>query len=226
MKKLYTLIIAAFGMIAMNGQNLPNGGFENWTLDTAFINNDTWITFMDAEGAWPEVNKYIYGSTDAQEGSSSVYLETIYDSEEDDTVTTYLLQGQLDEGPIGGIAYTSDIDSICGYYKSGLMAGDSGNVIVFMYSATDTTQQIMKIGGTTTSWTYFSFKLDTFDSGNIPPTEVFLGVTSSEIGEDVLPIPGSWMMYDNISFKSVSGTPALIPDYSFEDWAPVTIEKS
>ena len=213
MKKLLTLLFASSFLYA-GAQNIPNREFEDWFLDTLYENTGEWHTSLD-DFYSPEILT-VEKSTDAQDGNYSILLSN--DTIEGDTTFGYAVQGFLDDGPDSDpLIYTSDIDSITGWYKCDMGAGDSAVVIVFQYSDTDTTNDAFTIGGTQNSWTRFSFPLQ--DLGDTL-TEIFVGFVSTDpdiIGTSVFH-PESWIMFDNIEFTHASLTPALIPDNSFEDW--------
>lgn len=133
MKKL-VLAFALFAAYSVNAQNqnLTNGGFESWNNQIIFQTPNNWFTF----------NQFAIGSTptpvskvsDAHSGSSAAKLSSTVISfgGSSDTIPGLILYGDFDivGGGNPGTPFTGRPDSIVGYYKSNLIAGDSAIVFV------------------------------------------------------------------------------------------------
>ena len=79
MKKLYTFFLALVCALMLNAQNVPNGGFENWTEGEP----DEWTT-SNGDGTTT-----VHQDDDSNTGSYAVRLQT--DNEE--TVTPQIISG-------------------------------------------------------------------------------------------------------------------------------------
>ena len=222
MKKIVLVAgIVLFLINSISAQNIPNRDFEVWVEDTLTENLTDWLTTLSDQNAIFLDN--VQKSTIAQDGNYSLRLSNSVIN--NDSIFGYALHGSIgNDGPDGGIPYTSEIDSITGWYQSGMGNGDSAVILVIQYSDVDTVMDVFNMGGVQSSWSRFSFPLTSFSD---TLEEVFVGFISTNPD-----LPGgtgifndsSWILFDNIAFTSVSGTPAAIPDHSFENWEVITYE--
>jgi hypothetical protein len=189
-------------------QNVPNGGFEEWENEFVFELTDFWKTSNQDQGT-----RNASKSNDAHSGSYSMRLDNSVDS-----TFGYFFMGHVGEnGPDGGEPYTSDIDSVIGWYKCDMKTGDTAQVLVFKFSSSDTQLMFFPLTGTVSTWTRFAFPLV-----STPQTEVFFGVVSSNPFVDYGFNSNSWIMVDDVGFaKSGGPVPAALSNNSFESWDSV-----
>ena len=224
MKKKITILCLSVLPFLLNAQNIPNRDFENWEVKSLAENLEEWqTTLSELNLALLNVDN-VEKSTDAQHGDFSLRLSNSIIN--NDSVFGYALLGSVgDEGPNGGISYTSDIDSITGYYKCNMVSGDTATVLIIQYNATDTVYNFYGIGGVENNWTRFAIPVDAQNGTN---DEVFVGFVSTNPdlpgGPDATFHPDSWIMFDNIAFTHSSSTPAILPNHSFENWDAITYE--
>ncbi|MFY0644622.1 MAG: T9SS type A sorting domain-containing protein [Bacteroidia bacterium] len=211
MKNLY-LLLCLFLFANLNAQNVPNRGFENWADKFHFENTQYWLTSNFQDGSM-NVNK----SGDAHSGNHAIELRNNADS-----TFGYFLMGTVGEnGPDGGAPYTSDFDSVTGWYKCNIPAGDTALVMTFKYSPTDTTMVMSPISGIVNTWTRFSFPVPTHSQN-----EVFFGVVSTDPFDDNVFDPNTWILIDDVAFVNSAGpTPAALQNYSFESWDSVVTKE-
>jgi len=222
MKKQYLLSVILFLFFAspVFSQQFANRSFENW-LQEQYVSLSH---FMDSgDEGFPSISR----ETDAQHGNYSVKLQTSLVS--NDTLYGFFINFDPDHFN-GGDPYAQHVDSIVGYYKSGIVAQDTAWFLV----------QFKKIGvpvgsglkaftvlDNTNTWT--KFKIDTNMPQGIVPDTLMIGAVSSNAlnenpGLDGVS-DGSWLQLDNLKFYSggVEVTPVINND--FEDWNVRTIEK-
>jgi len=200
---------------------LENGGFNNWTVNTHGDGFPTgWTTSFNEYGInYPGVS-FLNNSNDASHLTSSIKLTTsVIDS---DTSFAFTLLGSIGNGePVGGVPFSTTVDSIVFDAKFDLLNDDTANVLVFFkLNGTPIDMNIFKLAGTQSNWTRYSFPVNSF---NIPNDTLILGFTSGDIDNDMA-TEGSWLMVDNIRFKNGSTEITSIPNPSFEDWTDITSE--
>ncbi len=221
MKNKY-FVFSLFLLLGLKGlpQQFDNSSFENW-LQEQYISLSQYMDSGD-EGL-----QTISHETDAQHGSYSVKLQTSIVSH--DTLYGFFINFDPDHGFEGGDPYAQHVDSIVGYYKSGIVAQDTAWFLL----------QFRKMGApvgaalkaftnldNTNAWT--KFKLDTGMPPGIVPDTLIVGAVSSNAlnenpGLDGV-TDGSWLQLDNIKFYSGGSEVTPMPNNDFEDWDVRTIE--
>jgi len=218
--KYFLLALFLFWGLGLYSQQIDNRSFENW-LQEQYVSLSH---FMDSgDEGFPSISR----ETDAQHGNYSVKLQTSLVS--NDTLYGFFINFDPDHFR-GGDPYAQHVDSIVGYYKSGIVAQDTAWFLV----------QFKKIGvpvgsglkaftvlDNTNTWT--KFKVDTNMPQGIVPDTLMIGAVSSNAlnenpGLDGVS-DGSWLQLDNLKFYSggVEVTPVINND--FEDWDVRTIER-
>lgn len=202
-----------FGL-SQNGQ-IENGSFENWTNTIIFENPDMWMTSNGSGPAFYGVSK----STDAQQGSYSCKLESEISGT--DTIISYSFLGHVGQaGPDGGIPYTSTFDQIFGFYKSSMAMNDSAMVLLIRWNSGIPSYYVFLIGGTTSSWTPFSFNLPAGTQDSL-----FIGLASGNPFAQQYTNTNSSVLFDNIGLNYTMGAlPQPLPNAGFETWNSVSIE--
>lgn len=202
--------------MAQNGQ-LQNAGFENWSNDLLYESPTLWKSSNTDN---PNFNNLVSKNTDAQNGSYSVKLENADD--QGDVKFSYFYLGTIgDEGPSGGIPYTSAFNKVNGFYKCNMAANDTSVMILVKFTSGVPVYYFGQFYGSVNSWTPFSF--------NVPAgacDSIFIGfVSTNPFDDNGNSNPSSWLMIDNISLLNDPGVlPAPLPNSNFEDWTSVTVE--
>lgn len=201
--------------MAQTGQ-LLNPGFENWTEDVIFETPSMW---KSSNSDNPMFNNLVSKSTDAQLGTYSVKLENGEDNGE--IIFSYVYIGTIgDDGPSGGVPYTSNFNKVKGFFKCDIPAGDTSVMILVKFIGGNPVYGFGTFTGTQNSWTAFSF-----DVTPGAPDSIFFGFVNSNPMGSVISSPNSWLMVDNVSFENTLGSaPAPLPNPSFEDWSSITLE--
>jgi hypothetical protein len=229
MKK--TILLFAVISIIINAniynQNIPNGGFENWTYMELFDNPDDWNTgntqiLLESDSA--EVftaNK----TEDSYSGNSALELISVMTSPPDeDTIFGYAIcAGNIGgEGDTliytGGFPVTDNPDSLCGYFKYSNVPGDTSFLLcAFKKDGLVVLEEIFPISGEQSS-----FALTCFDThaDTLPVTidSIVIAFSCSNFRD---PKPGSSLIIDSLWFAGITDT---IPNYDFEDWTAVAFD--
>src|SRR5690606_34306053 len=111
-------------------------------------------------------------------------------------------------------------DSLVGYYKCNVHAGDTAGILV-MYSFMGIPVHFSQFGftGSQTTWTRFSFPVK---SQSFTPDSISIGAASSNALRNS-GIPGSWLMLDSLHFVG-SGITQQLPNLDFENWTTISYE--
>lgn len=222
MKKHLLLIITILSSTLLFGQDLQNGGFNNWTINTHGGGYPTeWTSSVSEFGVLFPGVYMLEKSSDASNLSSSLKLNTSVIGT--DTIFSFALIGGIaNEGPSGGYPFTTAIDSVVFDAKFDLLETDSANVLVILKNGgSPIDMQIFQIGGTQSNWTRYAFAVNQF---NFTPDSLIIGFTSGDINNNEASA-GSWFMVDNLRFKDgATETTGGLPNPSFENWTPITSE--
>ena len=226
--KLYSFFTLTFSLLIGSQASFAqvNGDFESWETINVGNNLDEWQT---TNGELPGIGAVEQIQGDATHGTSSIKFNNlvIEDFGETDTAFGYMINGDFgDNGPSGGIPYTDNADMFAGSFKCNLAPGDSAIAIVMflksgfppstygMYTAFATDQ--------VNNWTEFSFPVNPL---NYDPDTVFIAIASSRYAITEIPQPNiedTWIQLDDIHFTKNGVRQTDIPNYSFEDWTPIT----
>lgn len=190
-------------------------GFENWTQGSV-LTLDQYQTPANELGALG--NLAIQQSTDAVDGTYSVKLETVT-IPSGDTVFGYILSGDPDAMAPGQPVTIGGVDSIIGYWKYDVMAGDSCALLI---AATQTGFGLTGGGtfyvtGTQSTWKRFAYSVNAFAADSI-----LLAFATGDPLNNFNGIPGTWMMIDKVQLKNSTGQLQNVFNHSFENWTPVT----
>ena len=215
MKNVYIVLISFFS-ISLCGQNtVPNGSFENWSTSS--------FDELDNYDTQPGFSLFLLGtstttrSSDAFNGNFSIRLET--KASQSDTVPGVYTSGDFDTE--NGFPYSQRPDSLVGYYKCDVKAGDSA-FLVIRFSEQDSifSFQTISFVGIQNNWARFSLALDL----SMNPDSMFIGATSSNLINEIGIQPGSWLMLDSLHFVG-SGITQQIVNGDFENWTTKTFEE-
>ena len=227
MKTLYFITALMLSSLTFGQSTVSNAGFENWTATVVKDSVEFWTTSTtDFLQSGANINN-TYRVTGAQDGTYAMHMETQLwtDGMVTDTVFGYILKDKADND-FTGYPYTDTINSVSGYYKCGVAAGDTALCIVelsknhIVYSTA-----IYKFVGSQTTWTQFTLTLPNGDTDQ--PDSVFIGFVSSDPFTPGAATPGSWLEIDNVSFDFTTGSmtaPTAIPNHSFENNVVTTLD--
>lgn len=217
MKKIivsFILISALFSKAI--AQQIANGNFENWTINTlyeepdSFLSTNSWLYMSTGNGN-------VAKTTSAYHGSYAVQLTTVQTST--DTMFGGLFIGSPGNQTIdGGIPYTGQPDSISVYVKYNIQPNDTGFFIVaFKNGGSIISMAVQTFTGVQS--TYMRIAVPT----NLPvspvPDSLVAIISSSNL--DPPRFPGSTLTLDSVT---MIGTTQQFPNPSFENWTPKIIE--
>jgi hypothetical protein len=222
MKNLYfTICSVLLGAVsfAQNGQ-IENGGFENWTNTVLYDYLVDWTdSNIDDFRGIAVTNK----SVDAQLGTYSVEISAAEVGPTPDTTFGYVFHGVIGQnGPSGGMSYTSNFDEVRFQYKSDIPAGDTLYLLYFRFDAggNEVDSDIIPAAyGNVSTWTQGSISVPA-----IAQTELFIGFVMGDPFGTSAPSPGSWARIDNVEMYNSGTVTTALPDPSFENWSSQTVE--
>jgi len=217
MKKLYAFIavsVASVSSFAQNGQ-LPNGGFENWTLQTLYDFPTQWENSNTAEYSGAPT---VVQSNDAQDGLKSCELRSLTPGSMGYPIYGYVNQGTPGES---GFSYAATFDEVRFLYKSDISVDDSLYLILFRNAGgSPIDMQILAVaGGVHGTWTMASISVPA-----IPQEELVIAFMLSNPYTEETPDPGSWVRIDNVELYNGGTAQTAIADFSFEEWTTQEVE--
>lgn len=216
-KLLLSVALLLSATLSSMAQDIKNGSFENWSV-TAIDNPDGWVTSNTEQGG--NVSEIVIKKVTGQSGSA---IQLITETTSTDTIFGFfnLSQGDPTEGE-GGKPYSQKPDSITGYYKCDLKAGDSAILIViFKKNGAVISTDIFKFTGTKTNFTRFAYKL----SLSATPDSMIIAGASSNVIANMGVKPGSTITFDELAFKG-TGITQTIPNGNFDSWTTDTLAKA
>jgi hypothetical protein len=221
MKKIIThlgiSILALSANPAMSQDQFENGSFENWEDLVIKDSLDSWFTTTSSYFPF-ESN---VSSTDGVTGNA-VHLETVLTPEGDEVAAAgIILASELgDDFPLG-YPYDSDVDNLRAHLRYNIAEDDTGFVLVILESSgTPFAFAQYPIVGSQDEWELFTWEIE---GAIITPDAVTIAFFSSGF-DDSEGIEGSWLEVDNVFFGNDGTTPAMLPNFSFEDWTPLELE--
>ncbi|MFN8116600.1 MAG: T9SS type A sorting domain-containing protein [Bacteroidia bacterium] len=216
-KHLFTLLVTLSASFLF-GQSIPNGGFENWNT----ITYDDPLFYQTSNmhgnnGTLGTVNAE--KTTDAWHGNYAIKLTTAQVG--NDTIFAYFADGDPGKNPPqGGHPYNQIPTGIRFHYKSNIMTGDSGLVLVMFKKAGVLIGQYMwAITTTQSSYTLFSKSLSPALPMN--PDTVVIGIASSFPFGGNRGTPGNMIQVDSLNFTGVASQP-LAFNGDLENWQTIT----
>ena len=215
MKKLLLFTISAALGFTSYGQFFQ--GFENWTT-TSVPNLDDHETMVNER--WVEGGMAIFPSTDAHSGTYSVRLETVISPTFGDTIFGYFTSGDPDNLTPGQAISLNGVDSIIGYYKYDIKAGDSCSMIVgTSFMSNPTGGGIFYIpAGVQTTWKRFAYSINAPFSDSL-----LLAAASGDPLSGWYGKPGTWIQFDDIQLKKGTQTISVL-NGGFENWTNISAD--
>jgi len=218
MKKLLFTFLVTLCASFLFGQSVPNGGFENWNTvtydDPLFYQTSNMHGNNGAQGT---VN--VEKTSDSWHGNYAIKLTTKLVG--NDTVFAYFADGDPGKNPPqGGHPYSQAPTGIRFHYKSNIMSGDSGLVLVMFKKAGVLIGQYMwAITATHSSYTLFSKSLSPALPMN--PDTVVIGIASSFPFGGNRGTPGNMIQVDSLNFTGVASQPIGF-NGDLENWQVIT----
>ncbi|MCB0402651.1 MAG: T9SS type A sorting domain-containing protein [Flavobacteriales bacterium] len=190
-------------------------GFENWTNNSVQTLDD----YQTPANEWGMLGgTATYPSTDAQSGTYSVRLETVMSSF-GDTVFGYFISGDPDLGTPGQQVTLNGVDSIIGYYKYDIMAGDSAVLLVMTTMAgTPTGGGTYYVTGTQSTWKRFSYPVNAALADSM-----LFGAATGDPLNNFSGIAGTWIQFDDVQLKKGAQVQS-VANGGFENWTPINWE--
>jgi len=223
MKKYYLLpslilTIISSTAFAQLGQ-IENGDFESWTSEIIYESPTDWQSSNTQEFQGTAVCSK---STTAQDGTYSTLLEVAVVGS--DTLTGYVFHGTVgQQGPDGGIPYTTDFNSVRVQVQSNIVAGDSAFMLMMRFTGGTMVDMFAAPIAVTTNatWTQVDIPVSTMSQD-----ELFIGFVMGSVDDGVQPDPASWVLVDNVQLLN-NGTPVVdLPNNSFESWEDTSVEEA
>ena len=215
MKSFYSLLLTLL-VIPLIGQNtIPNSGFENWTT-TTYQKLDNYTT-EPAFILFVLDSMVVSRDTDRIAGYYSIKMQTIISGT--DTVFGFFTSGDFDTE--NGFPYSQRPDSLVGYYKCDVQAGDSAFVVVRFSSAGSIFSfSLQEFTGIQANWTRFSLPLNLLQT----PDSMFIAAVSSNAINEINIQNGSMLMLDSLHFVGTGITQQIL-NGDFENWSDVSYEE-
>ncbi|MFA6125787.1 MAG: T9SS type A sorting domain-containing protein [Bacteroidales bacterium] len=211
--KNFLLTFVLIGTIALNvdAQQIPNSGFENWSMKIINEPNGFSTSNMRVSTDTGNVTKV----TDSYHGLFAAKLETVLSGNQ--TISGMLLIGTPGNQSInGGVPFTETPDSISGYVKYNIQPNDTAFFIVIFKKNGTIIGQPAIATFTGSQLDYKRFSIPTYLSASNPPDSLATIITSSNM--DPPQMVGSTLTIDSISFLNSS---EQYPNGDFENWTAV-----
>ncbi|MDQ3109735.1 MAG: T9SS type A sorting domain-containing protein [Bacteroidota bacterium] len=217
MKHLFSFLFCLITTISFS-QAIGNGGFEYWNSSTTDMpvyypqNSNPTALILGLPANTLKI-------ADPQQGTYAIQLNTVANAT--DTLLSYITNGDPGTGA-GGIPYNQHPVTLTGYYKSNIMPGDTGFILViFKEAGVVLSYDGFAFYGVQNAYTPFSIALTIPALAN-PDSIVFAAASSNAfIGSG---IPGSMLQLDNLTFTGVASQPIMM-NGSFENWTSVNTSR-
>ena len=216
MKTFLSTTLACVLAFAAQSQALENRGFEEWEEVQE-------IGPFGFESANLETNAAGIGDIVVQEpnaysGSTALHMKTVFQGT--DTFSGYVMNGDFDN-QTGGFAISQRPDSMAGYFKCNVAAGDTALAIVFFRNAgTPIGFCSAPFTGTQSSYVRFSQAIDWLIPSIAPDSAIFAAASSNVINEIGI-AHGSMLTLDSVHFIG-TGITQIFPNNDFENWDTTT----
>ena len=217
---IITFLLLLPGPAAQAQLQIVNGGFEDWSLRTAFEQLDEWST-----GNYQVPGLATTAKVPGHSGAFAARMETQTDGS--NTTFGFILHGEfVNDIPTGGVPFTTAIDAVEGWYRYDVQPGDSAVVAVGIWSTgVFAVFDVHTIGGAQSVWTPFSFPVN--QGVPIAPDSVVVAVVSSNPFVPGANVAGSWIEVDGIALTStITPVPDVLPNNDLELWTLVQTEEA
>jgi hypothetical protein len=199
--KKYAILLLSFCATVLRAQ-VPNPDLENWD-DLSY----------NMPGGW-----FLYGKAKIATGyQSNRAIRIERDPLAPQTPGAILYGNAGANGIDGGIPLSSYPDSLVGYFKMGMEAGDTGFVLLILkkWGKTIGTTSMALIGNDSNTWARLGAPLYYTDTGNTD--SVIVLVVGHNPAKNLMK---SWVIVDSLHFSG--GVAPEIPNGNFEQWNAFT----
>lgn len=216
MKRIVLSISSIFILSMAFAQTVPNGGFENWSIDYYYDEPNFGIT-SNLQCFYNLQMGNVQRTTDAYAGTYAAKLTTMQAA--NDTIPGIILVGTPNGSAInGGIPINVRPDSLRVYAKFNIQPNDTASIIVgFRKTGFIDPIGFAQLTFTGNQGTYQEYKSIIFwvDAFSVPDT--LFAIFASSLLSNAQAIPGSELFIDNVGFTGAVGA----PNSNFETWTTV-----
>ncbi|QQR86371.1 MAG: T9SS type A sorting domain-containing protein [Flavobacteriales bacterium] len=218
MVRPFAVVLFSTGLVHCAAQQIPNGGFEDWSDRAAYEEIDEWRTTNYQIPGVISVTR-----VPGHSGANAARMTSVSNG----TNTTYglLLQGNVvNNQAVDGVPFGTAIDALQGWFRYDIVPGDSAFIYLLVWSGGTVVDTLSEyIGGTQLTWTALSFPVN--NGVPVQPDSVLLAFVSSD--PYGLPIAGtSWLEVDDVQLTStIEPVPDELPNNGMEDWHDITTEE-
>lgn len=216
--KLFSAILISFFFVSAFSQQIQNGDFENWSIDTLYEEPVGFGT-TNLQSYFSTGFGNVTKSTDSQNGNYAAHLLSM--PGDSGALTGGIFIGNPGPGGInGGTPYSEKPLALQGYMKYNILPNDTATIMIFLKrNGNLMAAAAFNPTGTQLSYTQFTLPFFWFDttSTNFPDTLVAVVACSSFDN----PVAGSELFIDNLTFM---GATQPFPNGDFENWTNVSFE--
>lgn len=217
MKRTFTLLAISCISINALAQQPQNGGFENWTPTTLYMDCAPYLgTGMQSYYTVGAGN--VYSVPSPVQGVNAAHLETVTNGT--DTVYGGMFWG-IPSGNafIGGGAYNERPDSMVFWANHNMMAGDTAMVaVIFEYMNNFMGYSSGTLTGNSGGWVRYSVPVTYMAPVN--PDSIGCIISTANLFAGASGIPGSYIEVDNIQLINATGQ---IANPYFEVWQSAVV---
>jgi hypothetical protein len=217
MKRTLTLLTISCISISAVAQQPQNGGFENWTGSTLYMESPPYLG-TGLQSYFTVGTGNVYSVPSPVQGVSAAHLETV--SNGTDTVYGGMFWGVPGgNGFTGGGAYNERPDSLVFWANHNVMAGDTATIIValeFMNNMLGYAPGF--VVGNSGGWVRYSVPFQYFAAFN--PDSIGCLISSTNIFSGYAGTPGSMLEIDSIQ---LIGATAQVANPYFEVWSSAIV---
>jgi hypothetical protein len=199
----------------VQAQNVPNGGFENWTNYSGYSLPDSWNTTDSISSTQQGQRSVLQETTFVHSGSSAMKMQswtynTIFNEPAVATNGTLNSAFQFQGGSPDSIRY----QMLTGWYIYNPVGGDSCTVSVLCTRWNGTSRDTVAVGvwstkDTVTTYSQFSVTINYVASGN--PDTALIVISSAPIGINTANA-GTVLYIDDLNFSGLAGINELPPN--------------
>ena len=214
---LFLCMVVLMLQLPLQGQNIPNRGFEQWQVVEMYEDPVSWLTSNMMLGQFGEPEDSLLVARKAPEaysGDWALHLQNEVIGE--DTIVGFAIcEGQVtgdypDLELLGGFPYTGQPDSLIGYFRYDLPEGDTARLLVaFKKTGQVIALRWITLTGSQDNYVRLAFVLP--ELTQVPDT-AFVAVSS---GTPWATEAEGELWVDDLSFDGQEGS---IPNGGFETW--------
>jgi len=209
-KSILFLIVTYLVSFELKAQNVPNGGFENWTSFGLYEMPDSWqttdsISLTQGTHSVTKETVNIHSGTYAMKLTPFTYILTIPGTASNGHINYSTLAIE------GGTPDTVRHAKLDGWYQFAPVSNDSCTILVTLYKWNSSTSMRDVVGGgafctQTAAATYTPFEITLDYASSSTPDSVLIVVYSSALGGSHM---GTVLYVDDLSFSGIAGVNEL-----------------